>query len=66
MPDGVEFCATAFDAEPILSREPLWDADIGDGYDLIWSGSLLTHFPADAVGTDASAFRRLRWRRAEC
>jgi SAM-dependent methyltransferase len=48
MPDGVEFCASAFGAEPILSREPLWDADIGTGYDLIWSGSLLTHFPADA------------------
>jgi SAM-dependent methyltransferase len=48
MPDGVEFCARTFGAEPVLSREPLWDADIGDGYDLIWSGSLLTHFPADA------------------
>jgi len=46
--DGVEFCATAFEAEPILSQEPVWDADIGDGYDLIWSGSLLTHLPAEA------------------
>ena len=48
MPDGVEFCASVFGAEPVMSREPLWDADIGSGYDLIWSGSLLTHFPADA------------------
>ncbi|MEJ7582552.1 MAG: class I SAM-dependent methyltransferase [Acidimicrobiales bacterium] len=46
--DGVELCASTFDATPIRSREPVWDADIGEGYDLIWSGSLLTHLPEEA------------------
>jgi SAM-dependent methyltransferase len=47
MAGAVDFCAKTFDARPIVSQEPLWEVDIGSGYDLIWSGSLLTHFDAD-------------------
>lgn len=43
--DGARFCAAAFDARPVLSVDPLWSvADVGDDYDLVFSGSLLTHF----------------------
>jgi len=44
MPDGVEFCASEFGVRPLVSRDPLWDVDLGGPYDLIWSGSLFTHF----------------------
>jgi SAM-dependent methyltransferase len=47
MADAVDFCANTFGARPIVSKEPLWEVDIGSDYDLIWSGSLLTHFDAD-------------------
>jgi SAM-dependent methyltransferase len=42
--EAVEFCATTFGARPVISRDPLWEVDAGDGYDLLWCGSLLTHF----------------------
>ena len=45
--DAVSYCQQTFNARPLQSREPLWEADIGRGYDLIWSGSLLTHFDED-------------------
>jgi SAM-dependent methyltransferase len=41
---AVEFCAATFAARPVVSRQPLWEVDAGDGYDLLWCGSLLTHF----------------------
>jgi hypothetical protein len=42
MPGAVEFCAKTFGARAIVSQEPVWEVNIGTGYDLIWSGSLLT------------------------
>jgi SAM-dependent methyltransferase len=45
--DAVRFCSHAFGARPVVSRDPLWTVDAGDAFDLIWSGSLLTHFDAD-------------------
>jgi SAM-dependent methyltransferase len=42
--EAVRFCAATFGARPVISRDPLWEVDAGDGYDLLWCGSLLTHF----------------------
>jgi SAM-dependent methyltransferase len=47
VPDAVAFCQRTFSATAPQSKEPLWEADIGGNYDLIWSGSLLTHFDED-------------------
>jgi SAM-dependent methyltransferase len=47
MSDAVAFCQRTFSATALQSKEPLWEADIGNNYDLIWSGSLLTHFDED-------------------
>jgi SAM-dependent methyltransferase len=41
---AVEFCATTFAARPVVSEQPLWEVDAGDGHHLLWCGSLLTHF----------------------
>ena len=47
-PDAAQFCADAFGAKPVVSRQPFWlVTDAGDGYDLLWCGSLLTHFNQD-------------------
>ncbi|MBV8951476.1 MAG: class I SAM-dependent methyltransferase [Actinobacteria bacterium] len=45
--DAVRFCHAAFGASAVFSKDPLWEVDAGDGYDLVWSGSLLTHFASD-------------------
>ncbi len=43
------FCAEAFAARPVQSGEPLWSVEgVGDDFDLVWSGSLLSHFDSDA------------------
>lgn len=45
VPEAARFCADAFEAKPVLSRQPLWlSTDAGEEYDLLWCGSLLTHF----------------------
>ena len=46
VPDAVTFCAETFGATGLVSHDPLWDVDLGGPYDLIWSGSLFTHFDA--------------------
>jgi len=48
-----EFCAAAFGARPVQSVNPLWTVDgVGEDFDLVWSGSLLTHMDsADWVPT---------------
>jgi SAM-dependent methyltransferase len=40
---GVDFCAATFGATPLYSSDDPADIQAGD-YDLIWCGSLLTHF----------------------
>jgi SAM-dependent methyltransferase len=57
-----EFCAAAFGARPVRSANPLWTVDgVGDDFDLVWSGSLLTHFDSDAWIPTLRYFRdRLR------
>lgn len=42
----VDFCASQFDAQPILSKENLDELEIGT-WDLIFCGSLLTHLPVE-------------------
>ena len=46
MTDAVDYCATTFGVQALVSVDPLWDADLRGPYDLIWSGSLFTHFDA--------------------
>jgi SAM-dependent methyltransferase len=48
--DGVDFCAEAFDAKPVYGHERAQDVELGDTFDLIWCGSLLTHM--DQPGWD--------------
>jgi SAM-dependent methyltransferase len=44
--DGVDFCARVFGAKPVYSSENADAVHIDDKFDLIWSGSLLTHLDA--------------------
>jgi trans-aconitate methyltransferase len=41
--DGADFCAAQFKGTAIYSQPDLSQAPIGDGYDVIWIGSLFTH-----------------------
>jgi SAM-dependent methyltransferase len=41
---GVDFCVNAFGAEGIYSPGDLSKLDLGAPFDLIWIGSLITHF----------------------
>jgi SAM-dependent methyltransferase len=54
---AVEFCANTFAARPIVSRQPLWEVSAGDGHQLLWCGSLLTHFDEPDWGPTLSYFR---------
>ncbi len=56
-PDAVEFCAKTFGARPVVSRQPLWEVDAGDAQDLLWCGSLLTHFDESDWAPTLSYFR---------
>jgi SAM-dependent methyltransferase len=44
LPDAVDFCHTVLGAISLQSSDPLWEVELGGPYDVIWSGSLLTHF----------------------
>lgn len=41
--NGVEFCASQFDVQPIFSKEDLTKVDLKEEFDLIWVGSLFNH-----------------------
>lgn len=43
---GVDFSAHEFDARAAYSVRDFRDLDLGEAYDLIWVGSLMTHLPA--------------------
>lgn len=47
LPDGVDFCRSAFGATPVYATPTLTLDMFPDRYDLIWVGSLLTHLDAD-------------------
>jgi len=44
--DGVDFCARVFDATAVYSKQQPEQIKIDSNFDLIWSGSLLTHLSA--------------------
>lgn len=46
-PDGVDFCAAQFNAQPVYSKEDISRVDIPGTFDLIWCGSLFTHLDRD-------------------
>jgi SAM-dependent methyltransferase len=45
--DGVDFCASQFGATPVYAPTNPQDLEIKDRFDLIWVGSLFTHFDRD-------------------
>jgi SAM-dependent methyltransferase len=57
--DGVNYCATTFGAIPVYSdRDPSKLHLERDAFDLIWVGSLFTHFNADHWTRFLEVFRR--------
>jgi SAM-dependent methyltransferase len=55
---GVDFSAREFGARPAYSVRNFRDLDLGEAYDLIWVGSLMTHLPAAQTKHLLSALRR--------
>jgi SAM-dependent methyltransferase len=55
--DAVDFCVGAFEAEGVYSTNPLTAVDVGNDFDLIFCGSLLTHFDAERWSEVLSYFR---------
>jgi SAM-dependent methyltransferase len=47
--DAIQFCAQEFGAIPIPGKEECTQTPLRGGYDLIWCGSLLTHFNAEKI-----------------
>lgn len=46
---GVDFCARIFGAQPVYSQSNLSKVALDAQFDLIWCGSLVTHFDADGL-----------------
>jgi SAM-dependent methyltransferase len=57
--DGVEFCARTFRARGLVSREDPRAIPLRAEFDVIWCGSLLTHF--DAARCEAFLGQFQRW-----
>lgn len=55
---GVDFSAREFDARAAYSVRDFRDLDLGEAYDLIWVGSLMTHLPAAQTKHLLSALKR--------
>ena len=55
---GVDFSALEFDARAANSVRDFRELDLGETYDLIWVGSLMTHLPATQTKHLLSALRR--------
>jgi len=56
---GVEFCARAFAAHPVMSAVDVAKIPLEGPYDLIWCGSLLTHLPHEKWQAFLKLFQRL-------
>lgn len=57
--DGVDWCARMYGAEPMYSHDNPARIELRSGrFDLIWSGSLLTHFDAPRWRPFLALFRR--------
>ncbi len=57
--DRIDFCARELGATPVKSKEHFDDLDFGVKFDLIWCGSLLTHFTAPQFQNALEFFSRL-------
>src|SRR5262245_51367972 len=64
-PEAVEFCRRAFDVEAVVSSKDFDKVSLPGLFDLIWSGSLLTHLD-DPTPTLAEAIAKFRdnWTKA--
>ena len=61
--DGVDFCTARFGARAAYSVRDFRDLRLGDTYDLIWVGSLITHLPTAQTGCFFEAMaRHMTWR----
>jgi SAM-dependent methyltransferase len=56
--DGVQFCARAFGATPVVSRSDPAGISFDTRFDLIWCGSLFTHLSAERCRQFLDQFRR--------
>jgi SAM-dependent methyltransferase len=56
--DGVDFCATRFGARAAYSVRDFCELRLGETYDMIWVGSLITHLPALQTGQFFEAMAR--------
>jgi SAM-dependent methyltransferase len=56
--NGVDFCAAYFNAEGFYSEFDLTKVNLGRRFDLIWVGSLLTHFDERRIDDAIDLFRR--------
>lgn len=57
--DAVDFCAETFGAMPVYSSNNTQEISVEGSFDLIWCGSLLTHFDAERCLEFLNFFRRL-------
>jgi SAM-dependent methyltransferase len=51
MTDGVDFCARKLGMRPVYSKPDFETLDLGQKYDLIWCGSLVTHLRGNAISS---------------
>lgn len=56
--DAVDFCVTAFGAQPAYSKPDISDMSFDRRFDLIWSGSLVTHLDRKATSDLLQLFSR--------
>ncbi len=56
--EAVQFCAETFGAEPLLGLADPEEMEFGEPFDLIWSGSLLTHVDWHAWSAYLTLFQR--------
>ena len=57
--NAVDYCARTFGAKPLYSVEDPYQLDVGDRFDLIWCGSLVTHLNADRWHAFLQLFERI-------
>ncbi len=62
--DGIAFCAARLGVRPALSVRDFTTLRLGETYDLIWVGSLITHLPARQVKLFLAAMARHMTRRS--
>jgi SAM-dependent methyltransferase len=58
-PDRVAFCRDTFGAIPMASKERLSEIVVGEQFDIVFSGSLLTHLDRDLFVDALDFFRRV-------